>query len=586
MLMVQASQIGEMKDEPPVMWISPERIRMDVERRLRERIRTDTEEGLTEIRSMEEKKIDRSQKKRTSSPRRGTSDEHRSPRKARTVQQGTRRQEKRMPRDRQEDSREWQQASPEQAKPKQASRRREDIREVRRDKQAERKVPRAALEVCPYARKCGGCDIIEMPYDKQLKLKQERIEKLLAPVAKAQAGQGSGKPAGKNAGKPAGNNAGFTIEKIVGADNPFYYRNKVHSVFTCDRAYHILRGIYEKNSHRVIDIKECKIEDQKANEIIEEIRKLLPSFKLTVYNEDTGRGFLRHVLVRVASQGIMVVLVTGEVMFPGKKNFVMALRKKFPEITTVVQNINDKQTSMVLGTRNVVLYGPGYVVDDRLGLRFRISPDAFYQINSPQTVKLYKLAREMATCELTGKTQAKGGSEHAKDACKSKIAPHLVWDLYCGTGTIGMFMAGSAEQVVGVELNREAVKDAKNNARENGIQNIRFVNMDATEYMQRALADIKRRKNGVEAGSDAEVIEAPDVLMMDPPRSGSTPEFINAVAELKIPRVVYVSCGPDTLARDLLLFQKKGYMVQRVVPVDMFPNTGHVETVCLLSKKP
>ena len=475
---------------------------------------------------------------------------------------------------------------------------------------------RAALEACPYARKCGGCDIIEMPYDKQLKLKQERIEKLLAPVARAQAGQGSGKSAGKNAGKPAGknagksagnnagkpagknagksagnnagkpagNNAGFTIEKIVGADNPFYYRNKVHSVFTCDRAYHILRGIYEKNSHRVIDIKECKIEDQKANEIIEEIRKLLPSFKLTVYNEDTGRGFLRHVLVRVASQGIMVVLVTGEVMFPGKKNFVMALRKKFPEITTVVQNINDKQTSMVLGTRNVVLYGPGYVVDDRLGLRFRISPDAFYQINSAQTVKLYKLAREMATCELAAKTQAKGGSEHAKDARKSKIALHLVWDLYCGTGTIGMFMAGSAEQVVGVELNREAVKDAKNNARENGIQNIRFVNMDATEYMQRALADIERRKNGVEASADAEVIEAPDVLMMDPPRSGSTPEFINAVVELKIPRVVYVSCGPDTLARDLLLFQKKGYMVQRVVPVDMFPNTGHVETVVLMSK--
>ena len=584
MLMVQASQIGEMKGEHPVMWISPERIRMDVERRLRERIRTDAEEGLTEIRSMEEKKIDRSQEKRTSSPRRATSDEHRSPRKARTVQQGTRRQEKRMPRDRQEDSREWQQARPKQARPKQASRCREDIREVRRDKQAERKVPRAALEACPYARKCGGCDIIEMPYDKQLKLKQERIEKLLAPVAKAQAGQGRGKSAGKNAGKPAGNNAGFTIEKIVGADNPFYYRNKVHSVFTCDRAYHILRGIYEKNSHRVIDIKECKIENQKANEIIEEIRKLLPSFKLTVYNEDTGRGFLRHVLVRVASQGIMVVLVTGEVMFPGKKNFVMALHKKFPEITTVVQNINDKQTSMVLGTRNVVLYGPGYVVDDRLGLRFRISPDAFYQINSAQTVKLYNLAREMATCELTGKTQAKGGSEHAKDARKSKIAPHLVWDLYCGTGTIGMFMAGSAEQVVGVELNREAVKDAKNNARENGIQNIRFVNMDATEYMQRALADIERRKNGVEAGSDAEAIEAPDVLMMDPPRSGSTPEFINAVAELKIPRVVYVSCGPDTLARDLLLFQKKGYKVERVAPVDMFPNTGHVETVALLTR--
>ncbi len=384
----------------------------------------------------------------------------------------------------------------------------------------------AANRACPYALKCGGCDYSGLPYTVQLENKQKRMEELLGAILKKD---------------------GVTLSPIVGADNPFHYRNKVHSVFVSERKKTVQRGIYEKNSHRVIDIKECRIENEKANEIMEEIRRLIPSFKIQMYDEDRERGLLRHVLIRVASKGIMVILVTSTSMFPGKKNFVTALRRKFPEITTVVQNINNKRTSMVLGERNEVLYGPGFVVDDRLGLDFRISPDSFYQVNSEQTVKLYGLVLEVAG--LTGR--------------------ETVWDLYCGTGTIGMFMASHAKEVLGVELNKNAVTDAKNNARVNAITNIRFLAQDATDYMKQA------RGRG----------ECPDVLCMDPPRSGSTKEFIEAAAALKIPRIVYVSCGPESLARDLICFQKRGYKIRRAVPVDMFPQTEHVETVCLLSQR-
>ncbi|MDD6148072.1 MAG: 23S rRNA (uracil(1939)-C(5))-methyltransferase RlmD [Lachnospiraceae bacterium] len=397
---------------------------------------------------------------------------------------------------------------------------------------------------CPYQKKCGGCDYIGIPYGKQLQMKQERIEKLLLPITRQ---------------------SRVKVQPIVGADHPEYYRNKVHSVFAGAKGNRILRGIYEKNSHRVVDIKGCKLEDRTAGAIIEEIRNLMPSFRMKPYDEDHGVGFLRHVLVRVASSGIMVVLVTGEVTFPGKNNFVKALRKKFPEIETIVQNINNKQTSMVLGERNIILYGKGFVVDDRLGLSFRISPSAFFQINTEQTVKLYDLALQEAG--LTGK--------------------ETVLDAYCGTGTIGMFMASHAKQVVGVELNREATRDAYNNAKSNRVKNIRFVNQDATEYLE-YLASLRRESrrnvNRHEASGEKDVITSFDVLCMDPPRTGSTPRFIKAVAALQIPKVVYISCGPDTLARDLMVFTKLGYKVDRITPVDMFPQTGHCETVALLTR--
>ena len=269
---------------------------------------------------------------------------------------------------------------------------------------------------------------------------------------------------------------------------------------------------------------------------------------MKVYDEDTGYGFLRHVLIRTAHKTgeIMVVLVTASPVFPSKNNFVKALRKVYPEITTVVQNINNRGTSMVLGDKEHVLYGPGFIVDELCGKRFRISSKSFYQINPVQTEILYDIAIKAAN--LTGK--------------------ETVVDAYCGIGTIGIAASSKAKEVIGVELNKDAVRDAVTNAKINQIKNVSFYNNDAGKFM------VQMASEGGKA----------DVVFMDPPRSGSTEEFINAVATLKPERVVYVSCGLDTLARDLAVFKKKGYKAQEAWAVDMFPMTGHCESVVKLTR--
>jgi len=381
--------------------------------------------------------------------------------------------------------------------------------------------------VCPYFGKCGGCDYIDREYDEQLKIKQRAVEKQIGKFCR--------------------------VESIIGCEQPMYYRNKVHSVFDRDKRGRIIRGIYKEDSHEVISVKGCLLEDRRADAIIETIKELLPSFKIKVYDEDSRFGLLRHVLVRTGSVGgavqIMVILVTAEAIFPSRNNFVKALLKKHPEITTVVQNINNKRTSMILGDRNQIMYGKGYIEDELCGKIFRLSPKSFYQINQFQTKNLYGIAIELA--RLTGR--------------------ETVLDAYCGTGTIGICMADKAEKVYGVELNRDAVKDAVVNARRNNTSNIEFFNADATEFMKRIAAERDKNK-GIKI----------DVLCMDPPRSGSTGDFIKAAAELKIPRIVYVSCEPVTLARDLELFAKCGYNCESVIPVDMFPGCKNCEVVVSL----
>ena len=376
---------------------------------------------------------------------------------------------------------------------------------------------------CAVEKKCGGCQMISLDYKKQLEIKNKKVKELIGPFGK--------------------------VDKIIGMDSPYYYRNKVHAVFDHDRKGNAISGIYEEKSHRVIPVDSCFLENQKADEIIVSIRKMLKSFKLKTYDEDTGYGFLRHVLVRTAHKTgqIMVILVTGTPIFPSKNNFVKALRKEHPQITTIVQNINDKKTSMVLGERENVLYGKGYIVDELCGKTFKISPKSFYQVNSVQTEVLYNKAIEFA--ELTGKER--------------------VIDAYCGIGTIGMVAADHAKSVIGVELNRDAVRDAVTNKKFNKVDNIEFYNADAGKFMN-------------EMSSAGEKV---DVVLMDPPRSGSTEEFIDAIANMSPSRVVYVSCEPETLARDLKYFKKKGYVMKRAVPVDMFPNTNNVETVVLLSQQ-
>ena len=274
----------------------------------------------------------------------------------------------------------------------------------------------------------------------------------------------------------------------------------------------------------------------------------LPSFKIKVYDEDTGYGLFRHVLIRrgFSTGQIMVVLVTASPVFPSKNNFVRALLKEHPEITTIVQNVNGRHTSMVLGSKENVLYGKGYIEDTLCGCTFRISSKSFYQINPVQTEKLYSKAIELADLK---------GTENVLDA-------------YCGIGTIGLIAASHCKQVAGVELNADAVKDAMSNRNRNKVENARFFQGDASEFM-------------VKLAEDGQKL---DVVFMDPPRSGSTEQFIDAVATVKAKRVVYISCNPETLARDLKYFEKKGYVADEVWPVDMFPWTDSIEAVTVLER--
>lgn len=375
---------------------------------------------------------------------------------------------------------------------------------------------------CKVSGECGGCQRIDMPYDEQLAMKQKEVAKILKPFVK--------------------------LEGIIGMEKPEHYRNKVNAAFTHDRKGKPLSGVYKEGTHYIVPIEECLLENEKADKIIGSIRELLPSFKIKTYDEDTGYGLLRHVMVRVghASGQIMVVLVLSSPIMPSKNNFVKALLKLHPDITTIVINANDRRTSMVLGDKEQVIYGKGYIEDTLNGKLFKISPKSFYQINSVQTEKLYGKAIEYAG--LTGK--------------------ETILDAYCGIGTIGIMAADRAKQVIGVELNKDAVKDAIINAKQNKISNIQFYQKDAGEFM-------------VQLAEQGQKI---DTVFMDPPRAGSDEVFLDSLAALKPEKIVYVSCNPETLARDLQYLVKKGYRGERGVAVDMFPFTNHVETVVLLSR--
>lgn len=389
------------------------------------------------------------------------------------------------------------------------------------------------LGECRLMKKCGGCQYQGVPYQKQLAKKQQLVKELLGKYGK--------------------------VEPIIGMEAPFHYRNKVNATFAYEKNRGIISGVYQQGTHKVVCVDECQIEDRIADQIIYDIRGMLRSFKIQAYDEDRGYGLLRHVLVRrgFTTGQVMVVLVLCSPILPNKNQFVKVLRQMHPEICTVVLNVNDRNTSMVLGKRNITLYGKGYIEDDLCGLRFRISPSSFYQINPVQTEKLYRKAMEFAG--LTGQER--------------------VIDAYCGIGTIGMVAAagckeedgrsyGAAKEVIGVELNPDAVRDAITNAKCNQMKNITFYQEDAGVFMTK-LAD---------AGETA------DVVFMDPPRSGSSEAFLSSLVKLAPSRVVYISCDPHTQARDLEYLTRHGYQVKRCQPVDMFPFTGHVENICLLSR--
>lgn len=372
-----------------------------------------------------------------------------------------------------------------------------------------------------YEKKCGCCPLLALPYREQLAQKQARLQELLGGFA--------------------------PVKAVQGMAEPLHYRNKAIASFATQRGK-LVCGLYAEGTHRVLPGADCLLQEEILNKTLAAVLDAARACRWTAYDEDRGTGLLRHTVLRSSGGGkVLVTLVTPGPDLPGSKNFCTALRKKASWVVSIVQNINPTRSSAVLGSREKTLYGPGFVLDTLCGTQFAISSRSFYQVNRTQTEVLYKKALELA--KLTGR--------------------ETVIDAYCGIGTIGLCAAPLAKQVIGVERNPAAVKDAAANARRNKIANARFVCADATEWMAAA------------AGEGLH----PDVVFLDPPRAGSTPECIAAVNKMKPRRVVYVSCDPETLARDVAAFTRLGWRAAKFCPVDLFPQTRHVETVVLLSHK-
>ena len=406
---------------------------------------------------------------------------------------------------------------------------------------------------CPIARQCGACSCIDVPYARQLAEKQDRVERLFADVAAPSC----------------------TIEPIAGMKEPFGFRDKIASPFAPGRPLpaqahgkrhsrgegerrEVLCGMYAAGTHRIVEAPRCPVEHPAGRRVIEAVRRIMLARGIEPYDEDAGTGFIRHVVVRVGHESgeVLVTVVTNDRAFPSAKGFARELVRRCPEVTTVVQNVNTRATNAILGDEEHVLYGPGFILDTLCGLSFRISSHSFYQVNAVQTEVLYRTALDMAGVDGAGAPAAS--------------APLTLLDAYCGTGTIGLVAAAAMPraQVTGVEKVASAVRDAFQNAVHNGIENAEFVCEDATAYLHRRAA----QGQGL------------DVLMMDPPRSGSTPEFLDAACALAPGRIVYISCNPETQVRDVRRLVRGGYRLERLRAVDMFPHTDHIETVALLTR--
>lgn len=386
---------------------------------------------------------------------------------------------------------------------------------------------------CKVERICGGCTLIGVPYEEQLADKQERIRQLFDGMAPAQA-----------------------FQPILGMKDPYHYRSKVVSPFAPGRdrkrgSSLVETGMYVRGTHRLVNTDGCMVENEVGNQVVRAIRQIMQRWKMEPYDEDAHAGFIRHAVVRIghASNEVLVTIVTNGEDFPASKAFCRELVRRVPQITTIVQNINERQTNVILGERERTLYGPGFILDTLCGLSLRISSRSFYQVNAVQTEVLYAKAVELAGLD---------GSQ-------------VVMDAYCGTGTIGLVAASrSAARVIGVDSVEAAIRDARQNAAHNGIENAEFVADDATAFIRRAAA------NG----------QALDVLFLDPPRAGSTVEFLTSASALAPARIVYISCDPRTQARDAACLREHGYAIEVIQPVDMFPHTDHIENIVAFRRTP
>lgn len=376
---------------------------------------------------------------------------------------------------------------------------------------------------CKICTSCGGCQYQQIRYEAQLVFKTKRVKEAIKRIA----------------------HLDVKVNDCIGAKNPYHYRNKIQMPYSKDRKGNIVYGFYRQNTHEIIPTKECMIEDKRAASILWDIKELLKEYKIPIYNEDSGKGILRYVLIRTSYHydELMVVLITSMMNFPGQRNFVDALLKKHPEITTIVENVNSRHTNVILGNKEKVLYGPGFIKDSILGLTFEISPSSFYQVNPEQVEVLYKTALDLI------------------DINKQQV----VLDAYSGVGTIGLIASKNAKKVISVEIVKDAHKNAIENAKRNNINNIEFHCGDAGDFISSYDGDL-------------------DIVIMDPPRKGSDEKFLSTLINKKVKQIIYVSCDPETMARDIK-YLSDYYNVTYVQPVDNFPMTAHVETIVALYRK-
>lgn len=377
---------------------------------------------------------------------------------------------------------------------------------------------------CPYYFQCGGCQIQSMSYEEQLKFKRIVV---------------------KNNMRRLGTD--LIIHPTVGDNDGKYYRNK-SQIPVQMRNGKLEMGFYRERSHDLIDIDHCLIQKDIHNALMLRTKELIESENITIYDEKKHSGLLRHVIIRSShdNEEIQIAFVTNgkENVF---RNIANTLAQEYPNIKSIVQNINDRKTNVIMGRENKVLYGEPYIVDTLLGKHFKIRTNSFYQVNHRQTEKLYQLAIDAA--ELKG--------------------DEVIVDTYCGIGTIGLSVADKVKQLIGIEIVESAVIDARENAKLNNVENATFY-QGASEVIMKELV--------------AEGIK-PDVVFVDPPRKGCHSDFLDSLIEVSPEKIVYVSCNPSTLARDMKYLMEHGYTAKEVRPLDMFPQTNHVETVCLLTRK-
>lgn len=377
---------------------------------------------------------------------------------------------------------------------------------------------------CPYFQKCGSCNYLHMLYPFELKQKTQEIKQLVSQ-----------------------NRLKLNVHNCEGMDVPYGYRNKLILSFSKNRKNEMVAGFYEPFTHHIVNIDNCLLHDKETNKLIKDLKMIVKKCRLDIYDENTKYGFLRHILVRENQEKkFMVTLVTATKEFRGKKKFVQELLKVNENVETIVQNINSRQTSVVLGDEEVNIYGRGIIYDELNGHKFKISSKSFYQINHSQCEKLYDKA--LSLLKLNG--------------------DETVVDTYCGIGTITLSVASKVKKVIGVELNENAVRDANVNRELNDINNVEFVNDDAGNYMQK----LAYKKTKV------------DVVIMDPARDGSDEKFLDSLLKLQPKQIVYISCNPETQMRDLKHLSKQ-YNFKDIYLYDMFPRTTHVESVVLLTRK-